>query len=365
MSARRQEAHILTAKDEAAAAEALYLEGRTDGLPIVVPTEERVEAMLAHSGGLDRDVILGDVGPAAGQLTVEKAAVNAVMAGCQPEIFPLVIAACSAVADPLFDAGPMQVTTHCITPFLIVNGPARETFNVNCGVGALGPGFRTNATLGRAVRFVLINVGGGQPGVGDMATLGTPAKFTCCMGEAQEESPWEPLHVSRGFAPEDSTVTALGVEGPHSFIFDFDEVQVGGADLLLRQLGAAIANPGSNNIFFCKGSVAVILQPLHVRVLGDAGLSRRQVQERLYEYASNTRTALRAIAGSRVEMAPHSGEILHAVPSPDDLLIMVGGAEGGAYSAFMPSWCGGANGQVAVTKTVRFDEYCEIPNSVR
>ncbi|MFA5630635.1 MAG: hypothetical protein WC997_03895 [Porticoccaceae bacterium] len=357
---------ILHASDERAAAQALYEQRRTDGLPIVVPTPQRVAEMLQYSGGLDADLVIGNVGSAGGLLTVEKAAVNAVIAGCLPEIFPLVIAACAAITDPLFDLGPMQVTTHAVTPFIIVNGPARERYAVNSGAGALGPGFRTNATLGRAVRFVMLNVGGGVPGVGDMASLGSPAKFTCCMAEAEEESPFEPLHVSRGFSPEDSTVTALGVEGPHSFYFNFDEDSHARATMFLKQLGAAIANCGSNNIFFRRGMIGVILMPLHAEILGDAGYTRRAVQEALYEYASIPRSQLLAVAGEHMNNAvPDASETLRAVNKPEDFLVITGGEAGGAYSAFMPSWCGGQQGQIAVTKKVIFDDFCEIPESIR
>jgi hypothetical protein len=355
----------LTAADEEAAAEELSSSRCTDGLPIVVPTPERVERMLAYGVGVERDMVIGKLAPAGGLLTVEKAAINAVMAGCRPELFPLVIAACEAIADPLFDLGPIQTCTHSVTPFIVVNGPARAQYAVQSGIGALGPGFRANATLGRAIRFIMINVGGGVPGVGDMAALGSPAKFTCCMGEDEEASPFEPLHVSRGYPSAQSTVTVLGVEGPHSLFFDFDEVRDGGAELFLRLCGAAMASPGSNNIYLAKGMVALILQPLHARILAAAGLDRLAIQRKLYEYATTSRARLRLIAGAAVDLA-HADPVMRVVQRPEDFLILVGGAEGAAYSAFMPSFGGGVNGQVAVTKQVRVpEEYCENPLSSR
>jgi hypothetical protein len=353
-----------SAPDEEAAAAALERDRRTDGLPIVVATPKRVDDMLLHAGGLAPDVILGTVGPAGGQITVEKAAINAVMAGCAPEVFPLVIAACEALVDPLFDIGPMQSTTHCVTPLIIVNGPARKTYNVSSDVGALGPGHRTNATLGRALRLIMINVGGGVPGIGDMATLGSPAKFTCCLAEAEEESPFEPFHVSRGFSANDSTVTLLGVEGPHSLVFSAEEAP-NNEEFFLRTLAAGFANPASNNIYFGRGMLAVVLNPVHARLLAEKGVTRRQAQERLFEYASTTKTALRKIVGANANISSQDGETLRVVPSPDHFLILVGGAEGGAYSAYFPNWGAGVDGQSAVTKRVRTEDLCETPVSQR
>jgi hypothetical protein len=355
---------LLHAMNETAAANALARARRTDGLPIVVPTPDRVEEMLLYSGGLERDIILGELAPAGGYLTVEKAAINAVMAGCQPEMFPLVVAACEALVDPLFEAGPLQSATHCVTPLIIVNGPARHEHNVSFGIGALGPGHPANATLGRAVRFVLMNVGGGIPGVGDMATLGSPAKFTCCLAEAEEENPFGPLHETLGFKADESTVTLLGVEGPHSLMFNVTNTP-GAEDDFLRTLAAGFANPASNNIYFGQGMVAVALNPAHARLLARRGLTRKDIQERLFDYASTTKSALRKIAGANVDASPQQSEVLRVVPSPDHFLLFVAGEEGGAFSAYFPSWGVGSRGQHAVTKKLRANDYCEVPESQR
>ena len=355
---------LRVARDEEAAAEALAAERRTDGLPIVVPTPERVERMLLHSAGLPAEAVIGNVLPAVGRLTVEKAAVNAVMAGCPPETFPLVIAASEALVDESFDAGPMQSTTHCVTPLIIVNGPARDFYGVSYGIGALGPGHRVNLTLGRALRFIMMNVGGGVPGIGDMATLGSPAKIACCLAEAEEESPFEPLHVSRGFHREESTVTLLAVEGFHSLLFSLTDVG-NQADLFLRTLAAGFANPASNNIYTGTGMVAAVLNPLHAGILARAGLTRSVIQTRLFEYAQTTRTALRAISGANVDTIPHTAEIVRVVERPEDFLILVSGDNGGAYSGYFPTWGGGPRGSRAVTKKIRSADVCEIPASNR
>ena len=186
-----------TSPDENHALEALHAGGMTDGLPVIVPTRERIGAMMIVSGH-DGDVSLGEVGPSQGAATIEAVAANAVMAGCLPEHFPIVVAAVRAICDPQFDLTEIQVTTHPITPMIIVNGPARFTAGLSSGYGAFGPGHRANASIGRAIRLVMTNIGGGRPGISDMSTFGSPAKFTFCAAENEEDSPWEPLHVSRG-----------------------------------------------------------------------------------------------------------------------------------------------------------------------
>ncbi|MET0656899.1 MAG: hypothetical protein ABW110_01930 [Steroidobacteraceae bacterium] len=355
---------LLHAANEAAAAESLHKARCTDGLPIIVPTPERVERMLLHSAGVPREASLGQLLPMGGDLTVEKAAINAVMAGCAPEVFPIVIAACEAVADPDFDAGPMQNTTHAVTPLIVVNGPARDLFGVSYGIGAMGPGWAANLTIGRAIRLVMINVGGGVPGIGDMATLGSPAKIALCLAEAEEASPFEPLHVSLGYAAGDSTVTLLQVEGPHSMMFSLTDVG-DQAELFCRTLAAGFANPASNNIYTGVGAVAAALNPIHARLLHKHGWTRARVQQRLFELAQAPRTTLRAISGSNTDTIPHDREIARVVERPEDFLLFVAGEDGGAYSAYFPTWGGGKRGSVPVTKKIRIDEGCEIPASRR
>ncbi|MHA3795382.1 hypothetical protein [Sphingomonas sp. YL-JM2C] len=353
---------MLEAPSADAAIEALHRAGHTDGLPVVLPTAERVEAMLLH-GGLDGDLVIGTVDPAGGALTVEKAAINAVMAGCPPEAFPILLAACAALVDPRLDLGAMQATTHCITPLIIVNGPARSLHGVACEAGAMGPGHRVNAGVGRAIRLIMINIGGGRPGVGDMATLGTPAKFACCLGEAEEASPFPPLHVALGHAGRDSVVTMLGVEGPHSLMFAVQDAGRDG-DAFLRTLAAGLANPASNNIYL-GGTVAVALNPMHANMLARSGFTRETAQQRLFELAAVPRDQLHRIAAANVALAPPDTELFRPVRRPEDILLFTSGADGGAYSAYFPSWGGGPNGNVAVTKTVRIDEGCELPASRR
>ncbi|WP_089720179.1 hypothetical protein [Candidatus Entotheonella palauensis] len=187
-------------------------QGWSDGLPLIPPTEARVERMLQ---GYERTSgsVIAHLPVEEAPCTVEKLAINAVMAGCKPSYMPLLIATVQAVVDPAFNLTAIQATTNPVTPMIIVNGPIRQQLGINSGYGCFGPGWQANATIGRALRLLLINVGGAVPGVQDMSVMGQPGKYTMCVGENEEESPWEPLHVERGLQPRQSAVTVVGISG--------------------------------------------------------------------------------------------------------------------------------------------------------
>ncbi|MBX3093740.1 MAG: hypothetical protein KF680_04250 [Cryobacterium sp.] len=334
------------------AVERLHREGLTDGLPVIVPTPERVERMLVGTT-MDPDVILGVIGPLEGAATVRKVAINAVMAGCLPEHLPLVIAAVEAVSDARFGVGAVQATTHNCAPMLIVNGPARTANGpFASGTGALGHGNRANLSVGRALRLILINVGGGRPGLGDMAQLGHPGKIAYCLAEDEESNPWGALHTTLGFAAGDSTVTALAAEAPHSIRL---RVQTrDDADRLLRVAGMALASVGSNNVQFGTGNVLVVLNPEHAAALADR--SRLDVQEAIYEYAWQPTALLRELHGDTIALR---GDRMRVVGEPEDILLMVAGG-GGGYSAVIPTWGGGSSGSRAVTARVREYDICDF-----
>ena len=192
-----------------------YLRQRrmTDGLPVVPPTEERVAAMIDASG-FDAGHVVGEMAPLNAPASVEKIAINAVMAGCEPSYMPALIAAVDAFMDPKMNAHGIQTTTNPVGPMIMFNGPIRDEIGINYDTGCFGPGAQANATIGRALRLVLINVGGATHGDVDKAPLGWPGKFTsACFGEHEEESPWQPFHVDRGFEPTDSTVTIIPING--------------------------------------------------------------------------------------------------------------------------------------------------------
>lgn len=350
---------LLVADDEATALEDLHALGCTDGLPVVIPTPERVAAMVLASG-LDADLVVGTMGPAGGLATVEKVAANAVMAGCLPDHLPVLLATLAAVCDERFDLGEVQATTHCVTPMVIVNGPARAACGgIASGFGALGPGHRANASIGRALRLCLINIGGGRPGVSDMALLGGPGKFTYLLGEAEEESPWPPLHTSFGFDAAQSTVTVVGVEGPHSVISSPTDDIKASAEHLLGVLAGTFANPANNNATLAGGTVVVVLNPEHARVLADAGFDRAGVADELVVRAVNRRGDLIAIPLA----GPLPGDDDDPVPalhSRAAVVIVVAGG-GGLYSMAMPSWGAGPHRNPAVVKEIDLFPACEIP----
>src|SRR5207244_3652277 len=194
--------------------EAWFDKGVTDGLPVVPPTRERVETMLTATRRV-RDELLGEMPPNYGRVTVEKAAVNAVMAGCRPEYLPVVLAAAECACEPAFNLHGVSTSTHFSTPLILVNGPVRTRIGLNSGFGVFGPGYRANATIGRALRLLMINVGGARPGGVSMSTLRHPGRYTYCIGEHEEASPWPPYHVAHGLPPGYDAVTLFAGGGPH------------------------------------------------------------------------------------------------------------------------------------------------------
>ena len=351
---------LFSAPDEAAALEDLHNRNMTDGLPVIIPTPARVSKMVLASGQ-DADMILGTMGPANGMATLEKVAVAAVMAGCLPDYMPLVVAAIKAVIDPRFDLTEMQATTHCTAPLIIVNGPARHICGpVSSSYGALGPGHRANASIGRALRLAMINIGGGRAGTSDMALLGHPGKFSYCLAENEEASPFPPMHVDLGFDSQDSVVTVIGAEAPHSVLFSGDGDDPNQYELLLEVLAIGLANAATNNAILTSGMATIVLNPEHASVLHKAGLSRQDIATEIYQRCKmDGAEANRLCAGfARKTLNPRQ-----AFTGPDQLLILMSGGSG-LYSMVMPSWSAGANKNSAVSVKVETDFYCEVPNFV-
>jgi hypothetical protein len=350
----------LCAEDEFQALEQLHALGCTDGLPVVVPLPHRVERMVL-AGGVDPDVVMGEIGPNLGMATVEKIAVNAVMAGCEPDVFPVVLACIKALCDPVLDMTEVQSTTHNLGPLVIVNGPVRHTCRIASGTGALGPGYRANATIGRAVRLCLINIGGGRPGISDMALLGHPGKFTYCLAEDEESSPFPPLHTSLGFSADESTVTVVCVEAPHSVMTFIDADDPAGADRLLTACARALSSVAANNAHFAHrtgtGTQVLVLNPEHAGALAAAGYDRRRIQQTLHERAGNKWADLCTVY-------PYKGvdpeAFVRSIPAHEYLLVVVAGGPG-VYSSVMPSWGGGLHGNISATKRIELNQFCEIP----
>jgi hypothetical protein len=349
----------LTAESEIEALEWLHDQGLTDGLPVVIPTPERVDRLVLATGQ-PADLTLGTMGPAGGAATIEKVAVAAVMAGCLPDHMPVIVAAVQAILDDRFDLTEMQATTHCTAPLMIVNGPAR----VDCGgiaasFGALGPGFRANASIGRALRLTMMNIGGARPGVSDMALLGHPGKFSYCLAEDEEVSPFPPLHVALGFDQFDSVVTVVGAEAPHSVMYSGDADAEDNHEGLLRVLAIGLGNLATNNAILTSGTATVVLNPEHAQILAEAGLSREDICQALYERCRHSEEDIAAVnpGFSRGESTRTHRSCF---TSPDQILLMVAGGAG-LYSMVMPSWCAGHHRNSAVSRVIELDAFCEIP----
>ena len=348
---------MLTASDEEAALEDLHARGFTDGLPVVIPTAERVRRMVLASGQ-EGDMALGTMGPGHGMATIEKVAVAAVMAGCLTDYMPVVLAAVKAVIAPVFDLTEMQATTHCTAPLVIVNGPARHSCGpIASGYGALGPGHRANASIGRALRLAMINIGKARPGSPDMALLGHPGKFTYCLAENEEDSPFPPLHVDLGFAAEDSVVTVIGAEAPHSVIYVGDADDPEHYKTLLELLAIGVANAATNNAILGSGMATIVLNPEHADILQGAGLSRQDIAEEIYQRScmepEEITRLMPAFAGDNPQKR-------YAFTGPESLLILMSGGSG-LYSMVMPSWSTGPHSNSASSVKVEADFFCEIP----
>jgi hypothetical protein len=327
---------IIEVSDDLEAFNAYAIEqGWSDGLPLIPPTEDRVTRMLAGYERTSGEVV-ASLPIENADCTIEKIAINAVMAGCLPSYMPLLIAAVQAVADPDFNLAGIQATTNPVTPLLIVNGPIRHQLGINCTYGCFGPGWRSNATIGRALRLLLINVGGGVPGTRDMAVMGQPGKYTMCVGENEEDSPWEPLHVERGLQAQQSAVTVVGVSGCFNFL------GTSRAEAMVREIADALAFVGSNDYRFA-GQPTCALNPHHAEALHQAGYNKSRLQAEVFELSKKP---VSAFASPALLESRHRelGELTNdsLVPfaaRPEDMIIFVTGSSGaGAHNLALPSF---------------------------
>jgi len=328
-----------TFTDEDEVLEAFHARRLTDGLPFVLPTAERVQTMIAGSGRRAGDVI-AVVPPRWAEATVESIAINAVMAGCRPHYMPVLIAALQAAADPAFGLYSVQATTHPCAVMMLTSGPIVDELGLNFRHGSFGPGFRANASLGRAMRLVLMNVGGGIPGEGDQATHGSPAKFSYCVAENEAATPWEPFRVTRGFSRSDSTVTVFSAEGPHNI----NDHVCTSAETTLAVVADTMTTIGHNNAgSVIRGDVLVAFGPEHAHTIASGGLSRADVQKFLYERARNKVGLLKLRAMYKAENWPdwvdqNDDEALcPIVGKPEDIHLVVTGGPG-KHSAFIPTF---------------------------
>jgi len=323
---------------EEAAAEHLLAWGWTDGLPVVVPTVERVEAMCAGAVHAPDDV-LGNVAPRGAVLTLRHLAANAVMAGCLPEYMPVLEAAVAAMQEEMLNLFGMQTTTHPCALLVIVHGEIVDRIGMNSGAGCFGPGNRANATIGRAMRLMMTNVGGAIPGETDRATQGSPAKYTWCFAENEAASPWPPYRSLFGLEAGDSAVTVAAVEGPHNIN---DHGSDAGEDVLLTIAGT-MTTVGSNTLYR-GGDHFVVLGPEHAAVIANSGFTRESAQAYLYEHArvEVARVPPRKLeeatawGGYAAELGGWGGRIPLA-RAPEEIRLLVAGGPG-KHSSWIPTF---------------------------
>ena len=311
-------------------------EGFSDGLPVVPPTRTLVDEMLAAvPRGTPES--LGPMPPLLGELTLELLAANAVMAGCLPEYFPVLIAGMEAILAPEFNAASAGPTTNPVGAMLLVSGPAAAQVGINGSTGCLGPGTRANATIGRASRLAWINVGGAKPGLIDQATQGFPGKFTMCFTENVEESPWQPYHVRHGFAETDSVVTAYQACGT----LNIQDQPSSKASELIRTVSGAMRVLGSNNLLTGRGPVFVALCPKHAKILAQE-YSLADIQQILFDTTAMRVDAMpdayRGYVVRRREL-PDAVEV-PITRAPEDIEIVVAGGPGN-HSGFIPGYGNG------------------------
>ena len=337
--------------------------GWGDGLPVVPPTEARVQSMLEATPRLPGDLV-AEIEPERGQATVEKIAVNAVMAGCAPDVFPAVLAAVDAVAAPEFNLYALGTTTCCATPAVMINGPARRSLGIECGYSCLGHNGRANATIGRALRLVLRNIGGSIPGTVSKSCFGQPGRVSLCFGEWEERSPWEPFHVRRGFSAEENVVSVTCATGTQ----DIADIWAEKGSDLIEVLAHGIDWIGNNKVLVPqdRGDMLLLLCPDFAHKIARDGFSIEDIQTMLFE---RTRTPIERWPRAYWPKLEERGyvEADGTVPlaaRPDQFLIAVAGGESGHHAlyfcTFGLTWtvsrafaCDTATGDDA--------EFCELP----
>jgi hypothetical protein len=351
LRARRIE--IAPADDEA---EFMFDQGFTDGLPVVAPTPERVMRMLSGTKRDPQDVV-AVVPPNLAPATVEKIAINAVMAGCKPEYLPVVIAAIEAVCTDTFNVHGVMSTTMGASPLLVINGPIRHRLGMNMKLGALGQGNRANATIGRAVRLVVRNLGGAKPGGTERSTMGNPMKHTMCFAEWEERNPWEPLHVERGFKKDESVVTAYAATSGPVLIVDQTSRTAsqlaGSIGLGLEAAHHPRAHRGTDTL--------LVVCPEHVDTLMRDGYTKAELRKRIQEVTTVPLGALVMNEVSGVGIPPERAAAMSkealATPTPkfraeEDILIVVAGGDAGKFSAAFHGWASGPLGSSPVSRKI-------------
>ncbi len=311
----------------------------SDGLPVIPPTEARLGAMLAATSR-DPDEVIGTVPPLLSEATVRAIALHAVMAGCKPSYLPLLIAVMETVLEERFNLTLLQATTSAGAPFILVNGPHAREIGLSGGMGCFGPGRRANATIGRALRLMMMNLGGGIPGVTALSGFGGPWRYTNCIAENEAESPWPSYACSKSFSPKENVVTALPLEGP---VLVWDDVSEA-PERLVVAIADMMSALGGGNIFR-QADMAVVLSPQHAEVFARAGLSRADAHTMLISRAGRRLGDIkrggiwRGATGAarwpfKVDLA-NDDAFVPAIGDPGDLHLIVAGGAGSPSSLVM------------------------------
>ena len=334
-----------TVRDDTDAIELAFDQGWSDGLPVVPPTEARVRAML-DAVRLEPPQQVAFIRDRAVSITAEKVAINAVMAGCKSEYMPVVVAAVEAIGDPRWSYHGPGTSTGGAGVLMIVNGPIARRLDVNAGDNLFGPGWRANLTIGRAVRLVMRNVCGSRPGTLDRGTLGHPGKLSYVIAENEAESPWTPLHVERGFRPEQSTVTVVASDAPHQFYSQLSNTAEGVLTTLADDMRISGTVMG-------QSTYVVVLAGEHMRTIAADGWDKKRIRQFLFDATQNSYAHLKRTQRMSGEIAAGDEQkVRPLVASPDDIFVVAAGGRAGAFSCYIPGW-GSAKSSQAVTKQVK------------
>lgn len=309
-------------------AEELYEElcdsAMCDGFPVIAPTRERVERMLSFTDRKPQEALLDECPPSGASITIEKIAINAVMAGCKPEYFPIVVTAFEAMAEPRYRLFQACITTHPSGNAVIVSGPLAKELGIQSGLGCLGPGFRANATIGRALTLCMFNICRAIPARSDLSTFGSPAEYSYCFAESDEDNPWLPLHTEL-YDAQTTTVTVHKVEGPHNVIALLGRHPEG---LLTAIASQAATLAGNNYEWPCE--LIVILNPSHAKMLAQAGWSKEDVKLYLFDQARNPVEPIEEGRGIPPAWPAwfHASDWVPVVHEPNEFIILVAGGLG-------------------------------------
>ena len=334
-----------TAADLGGAIELCYTNGWTDGLPVVPPTAERIRAML-EAGGLEPEHQLAFIENRQVSVTAEKVAINAVMAGCKAEYMPVVAAAIEALGDPLYGYHGPATSTGGSAVFMVVNGPIARKLGINCGDNLFSPGWRANATIGRAVRLVMRNVIGTLPGELDRSSLGHGGKYSFCIAENEVDSPWPPFHTTRDFGPNQNAVTIFAALAPKQYSNGLSATPEG---ILTTACAQMRISSGSGR----QPQYALVFAGEHQATIKKAGWSREDVQRYCFEHARSTVAELKRANIMAGEVKPEDERTMRpVVEGPRDFLVIAAGGNAGSQSAIIPGW-GSKAGSQSVTKEIR------------